>query len=121
MADQPTQDNNQVKLIVASASPDLPSAEAGVEPFEEQGFFRRKASAKVDEATADLQGMVGDYERIRNQIRAIFIEPEGGGEAEGGFGLQELTVHLGISAKGGIGFIAELGVDASIELTFRRK
>ncbi|WP_395294460.1 hypothetical protein ACF9IK_13520 [Kitasatospora hibisci] len=39
---------------------------------------------------------------------------------DGGFRVDEITVRLGVHAQGAIAFIAEAGVEASIEVTFKR-
>ncbi len=113
-------DMNEVKLIVAGGTVDdvgesTPEAEGG-RGFHEDAFFGRRHN---DEKTVNLSTMAADYTKIRSQVTQIFLMQEAT-STESGFRLDELTVHLGVSAKGGIGFIAELGVEASVELKFVR-
>ena len=115
MTDQ--NDINQVKLIVAGdVVEDDETASVDEEGFQEQAHipFLRSGEKKVD-----METMVADYTKIRSQLTKIFLAPEAASDGSG-FRLDELTVHLGVSAKGGIGFIAEVGVEASVELKFVR-
>jgi hypothetical protein len=63
-----------------------------------------------------------DYDIIINQISFILNDTNSSVE-ESGFKLDEIKVSLAFNAKGKIGFIAEAeaGVEAGIELTFKRK
>lgn len=70
-------------------------------------------SKKVDEVKNDLSKILG-------QLNFIVSEAEKS-TAEKGFNLEEITVSLGFSASGKLAFIAEAGVEASIEVTFKRR
>jgi len=68
---------------------------------------------KVEEVKEDLGLIV-------KQLNYIISEAD---KAEGNsdFKIDEITIGLGFSAKGKIAFIAEAGVEASIEVKFSRK
>lgn len=61
-----------------------------------------------------------DFSIILQQLNYIITEADQGSEGSG-FKLDEVTISLGFSAKGKIAFIAEAGVEASIEVKFTRK
>ena len=125
MTNAPSNTPDQVKLIVHETVADETiqgEPPPGTDPFDEQAripFFHR-----TTEKTASVATMSAEYTTIRQQVTQIFLsaEPPAGELRPGdqGFRLDELTVHLGVSAKGGIGFIAEVGVEASVELKFVR-
>ena len=61
-----------------------------------------------------------DYEAILNQIDFIIGDTDTKIK-ESGFKLEQIKIGLGFNAKGKIAFIAEAGVEASIEVLFKRK
>ncbi|WP_329562000.1 Pepco domain-containing protein [Kitasatospora sp. NBC_01266] len=68
------------------------------------------------------------YNRICTQVFALVDAQEKARQKDtrataqhnGGFSVNEITVHLGLSASGKVAFIAEAGVEVSIEVTFKR-
>lgn len=63
--------------------------------------------------------MKEDYDLIVNNI-AYIISDTDSKVAASGFKLDEITISLGVSASGKIAFIAEAGIEASIQVTFKR-
>jgi hypothetical protein len=61
-----------------------------------------------------------DYEAIVTQINFIMADTDAQVK-DSGFSLDEVKISLGFSAKGKIAFIAEAGMEASIEISFKRK
>ena|ERR1700733_12936020 len=61
-----------------------------------------------------------DYQVILNQIGFIIGDSDSR-VRNTGFSLDEIKISLGFNAKGKLAFIAEAGVEASVEVTFKRK
>jgi len=79
----------------------------------QSGALQKAVTKKVGEIKED-------YNAIVSQINFI-IEGTDSQIKESGFKLDEIKIGLGFSATGKIAFIAEAGVEASIEITFKRK
>lgn len=82
-----------------------------------------QAEAHVDmgAVTRPLSEIKEEWAVTINQVLSLIaVTDESAAETEG-FSLQELSVKLGFSAKGKLAFIAEAGVEASVEVTFKRK
>jgi hypothetical protein len=61
-----------------------------------------------------------DYQVLLNQLTFIIGDTDAKVK-ETGFTLDEIKISLGFNAKGRLAFIAEAGVEASIEVAFKRK
>ena len=70
--------------------------------------------------TKKAEDVKNDFAIVMNQLTYIVTEADKGASSME-FQLDEITVSLGFSAKGKIAFIAEAGVEASIEVKFKRK
>lgn len=79
-------------------------------------FFRR-TPVKVDEDTLSLSKMQESFTRIEQQVQFLMNNRKSGD----GFGIDEVTVKLGLSAKGGLAFIAEASIETSMEVKFKRR
>ena len=79
----------------------------------EQKGTSKQLTRKVEEIKEDLSGMMRQLDFIIGEADQRVLNE--------GFALDEITVSLGFSATGKIAFIAEAGVEASIEVTFKRK
>ncbi|WP_371679633.1 CU044_2847 family protein [Streptomyces sp. NBC_01276] len=79
-------------------------------------FFRR-APVKVDEGTLSLSKMQESFTRIEQQVQFLMNDRK----SDDRFGIEEVTVRLGLSAKGGLAFIAEASIEASMEVKFKRR
>ena len=79
----------------------------------QSGALQRALTKKVGE-------IKDDYQAIINQVNFI-IEGTDSKVENSGFKLSEITVGLAFSATGKLAFIAEAGVEASVEITFTRK
>ena len=61
-----------------------------------------------------------DWDVVITQLNFIISETEKN-TVKNGFEMDEVTISLGFTAKGKIAFIAEAGVEASIEVKFKKK
>ncbi|WP_128376317.1 hypothetical protein [Streptomyces cavernae] len=94
------------------------TAEEELERIAERAPFSlpwREPSVEVDEESLRLKDLQASFERIQRQVASIM---EGSGGRGNGFGVTEVTARLGVSAKGGLAFVAEAGIEASIEVKF---
>jgi hypothetical protein len=79
----------------------------------EHGWFNRDdklLARRIDEVEADL-------ERVSDQLTRLLVRLP---HQQAGFDLDEVTVSLGFSAQGRVVFIAEAGIEASLQFTFKR-
>ena len=76
--------------------------------------------SKGDELARSLEEVKGDWNIITMQVAEIVSSTHSGLESEAGFGVDQIEISLGFSAKGKLAFIAEAGVEASIKLTLKR-
>lgn len=86
------------------------------------GTIEAHAKSKGTPATRSLRKLKEDWVVINQQV-VILLDQTEKKTSKTGFELDEVSFALGINAKGQIGFLAgvELGGDASITLTFKRK
>lgn len=61
-----------------------------------------------------------DWNTVMKQVSVIVSDTDVE-MSETGYSLNEITISLGFNATGKLAFIAEAGVEASIEITFTRK
>jgi hypothetical protein len=61
-----------------------------------------------------------DWDNVLEELNFIIAETEKS-TTNSHYSLDEVKVSLGFSAKGKIAFIAEAGIEASIEVTFKKK
>src|SRR5881396_1991813 len=59
-----------------------------------------------------------DWEKVSKQVAEMISSTVM--QAPQGFSLDEVTISLGFSAQGKLVFIAEAGVEASVEIKFKR-
>jgi len=59
-----------------------------------------------------------DWEKVSKQVAEMISSTVT--QAPKGFSLDEVTISLGFSAQGKLVFIAEAGVEASVEIKFKR-
>jgi hypothetical protein len=67
---------------------------------------------KVIEVKEDWNAVMGQVSVIVSETDTVMSETK--------FVLEEITISLGFNAKGKIAFIAEAGVEASIEIKFKK-
>ncbi|RAG83786.1 hypothetical protein DN069_20310 [Streptacidiphilus pinicola] len=64
------------------------------------------------------------YNRICSQIFTLAMAQEAGEsdsvEPRRKFRVEEITVRLGVHANGSLAFVAEAGIEAGVEVTFKR-
>jgi hypothetical protein len=65
-----------------------------------------------------IKDVKSDWEKISKQVSEMIASTVT--KAPEGFSLDEVTISLGFSAQGKLVFIAEAGVEASVEIKFRR-
>jgi hypothetical protein len=82
----------------------------GVTPHSSAGAQLSKKAQEVKE----------DWENVLKELNYIVTETEKSNSNKN-YILEEISVSLGFSAKGKIAFIAEAGIEASIQVTFKRK
>jgi hypothetical protein len=87
---------------------------------EADGDIQFKSASLFDERVfgLPLERLQDDWTKVVSQIRKIFeITPQ---ETPQGFALDSVEISLGFSAKGRLVFIAEAGVEATVNVTFKR-
>ncbi|OBG19355.1 hypothetical protein [Mycobacterium sp. 852002-51057_SCH5723018] len=85
---------------------------------EEQSLFSRTPKAVAKPVEIDAEVLRKNIEDITSQLEHVL---EGQAKRDSGFGLDSFTVGLAIEGKGKVFLVAEVGVKASIELTFKRR
>src|SRR5258708_26788608 len=91
-------------------------------PYEEQARIggRRRIKeqglevVKIDNAELD---------RLRSQVSRIAtrLEAPEGAQQDKSFGVDSITLHVGLSASGHFFFVASAGVEAAIDITWRTR
>ncbi|MFI0813956.1 Pepco domain-containing protein [Streptomyces echinatus] len=126
MSDTADQDLEAVPILV-HVVPAVDYEDAEIRREEDREGFREHALIKmpwsrpeieVDEASLRLKDLKSGFERIQHQVESLMAMQSSPSESH--LRITEVTAKLGISAKGGIGFIAEAGVEASLEVKFVR-
>jgi len=72
-----------------------------------RGLFGRK-----------LEDIKADWKKVSTQIQEMIQSTED--TQPTGFGLDSVTISLGFNGKGNLVFIAEVGVQATVSVTFKR-
>jgi hypothetical protein len=93
--------------------------EPGRDPFEEQA----RRGKKVDEGLTKVALSDEELDRLRGQVQRITSKLEAAGEGPDAqkFAVDEITVHVGLSASGHFFFIASAGIEAAVDVTWRRQ
>ncbi|MEE1837451.1 CU044_2847 family protein [Streptomyces sp. SP17KL33] len=90
------------------------------EGFVEHGRFPmpwRRSTIEVNEESLRLKDLQSSFEKIQSQVEAI-MQRSATSNSNSRPRIAEVTAKLGISAKGGLAFVAEAGIEASIEVKF---
>ncbi|MFF0289189.1 CU044_2847 family protein [Streptomyces sp. NPDC005262] len=102
----------------------IPECGHPTEPEEKREGFRQHgkfplpwghSNVELDDESLHLKDLQASFDKIQRQVESIM---EAQATSSHGFGITEVTAKLGISAKGGLAFIAEAGIEASIEVKF---
>ncbi|WP_142282279.1 hypothetical protein [Mycobacterium sp. IEC1808] len=91
--------------------------EVWVLPF--SGPFRKTAKVVAKVSEVDGDELKKSLDNITTQLEKVLAGQTP--KSETGFRIEEFKVGLGVKGKGTVYFVGELGVEASIELTFRRQ
>lgn len=83
------------------------------------GPFRKSAKAVAKVGEVDGDELKKSLDNITTKLEKV-LEGQAAKSATG-FRIEEFKVGLAVKGKGTVFFVGELGVDASIELTFRRQ
>jgi hypothetical protein len=105
---------DEVLVYVGGQAPGADEDDSYEEPA---GIIRRRARkhglevVKIDDAELD---------RLRAQVSRIAskLEPADGTKHQGGFGVDSITLHVGLSASGHFFFVASAEVEAAIDITW---
>lgn len=80
-------------------------------------WIRRRGAQDIEVKEEDLAASLHD---ITSKLDRVLAE-QGTAATGSGFRIEEFTVGLAISGKGKVVLVGELGVEASIEVTFKRQ
>ena len=97
--------------------------ELEIEPEEPDAFERHtRRETSVERGLARVTVTDDELDRLRKQVQRIAskLEPDIGTAQDGRFAVGEVTLHVGLSASGQFFFIASAGVEAAIDITWRR-
>jgi hypothetical protein len=109
---------DEVLVYVGDTGADTADGEPQEEPA---GILHRKKAkegglqvVKIDDAELD---------RLRSQVSRIAtkLEASDGPAPQSGFGVDSITVHVGLSATGHFFFIASAEVEAAVDITWARR
>jgi hypothetical protein len=89
------------------------------DPFQEQV----KRGKSPDGGLAKVTLSDDELDRLRAQVQRITskLEATGHGADAERFAVDEVTVHVGISASGHFFFVASAGIEAAVDVTWRRQ
>jgi hypothetical protein len=82
--------------------------------------FRENSGNGSNALTRKASEVKEDWNNMMNQLNDIMANSEKAAGA-GRYEMDEIAVKLAFTAKGRLAFIAEAGVEASIEVKFKRK
>jgi hypothetical protein len=99
----------------ADGEPATP-ATTGEDLFTAKGVFRRRDDGLTAVTITD-----DELTRVKQQVERIAGALASAQAGSGQYAVDSITAHLGISASGRFFFVAEAGVEASIEVTWKRK
>jgi hypothetical protein len=112
----------RIGMIPALVLEEAESGEDGAPPpegdVEEQSLFGRKPKAVPKPVEIDGDELRKNIENITAQLERVL---ESQAEKKSGFNLDSFSVGLAVEGKGKVFLVAEVGVKASIELTFKRR
>jgi hypothetical protein len=91
-------------------------ADSGVE---EQAFWHRKAKAKVEQIDLDPETLRASLDDLTAKLELVLANQTD--RPNSSFALDSFSVGLAVNATGKLFLVAEVGIEASIELTFTRK
>lgn len=103
----PIPEGDEIVLFGGKPQPQIGAAE-------EHSWFNSKSRL----LGRHIDDVKGDMARVSGQLDAMFKSLP---HEQPGYELDSITIHLGFSAQGRVVFIAEAGIDASIEFTFTRR
>ena len=89
-------------------------------PYEEQAGIKRRAIK--DQGLEVVRIDDAELDRLRSQVRRIAtrLEAPGQGQQDGRFGVDSITLHVGLSASGHFFLVASAGIEAAIDITWRK-
>jgi len=90
----------------------------GADGFRSKGVFSRhddEGLRRVTVSDDELQRVTGQVDRMVGVLDSSATR----GKA-GSYSVDTITVHLGVSATGRFFFVAEAGMEASVEITWKR-
>ncbi|MEU1288901.1 hypothetical protein [Kitasatospora sp. NPDC005856] len=113
MMNPPEDELRLVPIVVAEE--EVVDRPAGAS-YEEHGGRSWRAVTRTKVATVDMADLQESVGRIQQQLDALAAASASGG----GWGIREVKARLAVSAKGGIGLVAAAGIEAAVEITFRK-
>lgn len=84
---------------------------------ETQAFWNRKRAGTVKDVPMKVADLTAEINRVSGAIQHALDAPQ---PAAGGFRVDSFEVGLAINASGGVALVAEVGIEASIKVTFKR-
>jgi hypothetical protein len=93
--------------------------DAGDNYEEEAGIKRRAREQGLEVVTVDDS----ELDRLRSQVQRIVsrLEAPNGKPHDEGFGVDSVTVHVGLSASGHFFLVASAEIEAAIDITWTRR
>jgi len=88
-------------------------------PFSGFGPFRKSAKAIAKVGEVDGDELKKSLDNITAQLDKVLAGQAS--KSSTGFRIEEFKVGLAVKGKGTVYFVGELGVEASIQLTFKRQ
>ena len=92
---------------------------SGAQPMS-KGVVELHSGAAGDMLVRRLADVQQNWNTINQQI-ILILESSEAPITKTGFALDEVSVEIGVNAKGQLAFVAEAGVSATFKLIFRRK
>jgi hypothetical protein len=88
---------------------------------EDVDAFRQDRKSAAERSLAKVAITDDELERLRRQVQRIAskLEP-GGADKDDRFAVDSVTLHVGVSASGHFFFIANAGIEAAVDITWRR-
>jgi hypothetical protein len=120
MSSQKSGGSEGIPALVLADSESVGKAALSGGDVEEQAFFgliRPKATKQVDIDPTKLSESLAD---ITAKLEKV-LENQKKKEESNGFYLESFSVGLAIEGRGKVFMVAEVGVEASIEVTFKRR
>ncbi len=105
-------------LVLEGAEPELEGAPAPEGDVEEQAWFSWKRKAVAKPVEIDGVELRKNIDNITAQLEKVL---EGQAQRKSGFGIDSFSIGLAVEGQGQVFLVAQAGVKASIELTFKRR